>query len=330
MTYDQIAASLGISKTTVSRAISGKGRVSDSTREKVMDFISRDTEEIHVISSRIKKDNNIAVIVPSDSVATNSPFFHEAVFGVSEAATEMGFHTMVSISSRYDSSEIKQLIHEKIISGVVLLRSVKNDKILHSLAREGFPTGMIGTCDYKEIIQVDTDAYSASKEMTSFLISRGYKKFAVVLGDMEYVVNEKRALGFMEALHVAKISTEKQHYIRNFSTLEPIRNTALDLLSNKVECVVCGDDVICTRLMSGLQAEGYHIPKDIAIASLYNSTNLECFSPSVTAVNFSAREMGRLVANNLINKIKGEKYVSLNLLNHELILRKSVGYLERK
>ena len=40
-----------------------------------------------------------------------------------------------------------------------------------------------------------------------------------------------------------------------------------------------------TMVMSRLQAEGYRIPKDVAIASLYNSTNLDCYSPAVTAVS---------------------------------------------
>ena len=49
-----------------------------------------------------------------------------------------------------------------------------------------------------------------------------------------------------------------------------------------------------------MQAEGYRIPKDISIASLHNSVNLECFSPAVTAVNISARQLGNETAKRLI------------------------------
>ena len=51
--------------------------------------------------------------------------------------------------------------------------------------------------------------------------------------------------------------------------------------------MICGDDVICSRMMSRLQAEGYRIPLDIGIASLYNGATLDCFTPAVTAVNIS-------------------------------------------
>ena len=58
--------------------------------------------------------------------------------------------------------------------------------------------------------------------------------------------------------------------------------------------------------MSRLQAEGYRIPKDVAIASLYNSTNLDCYSPAVTAVSVAASQMGGTAVRQLIQRLRGK------------------------
>ncbi len=55
-----------------------------------------------------------------------------------------------------------------------------------------------------------------------------------------------------------------------------------------------------------LQAEGYRIPKDVAIASLYNSTNLDCYSPAVTAVSVAASQMGGTAVRQLIQRLRGK------------------------
>ena len=100
-----------------------------------------------------------------------------------------------------------------------------------------------------------------------------------------------------------------------------------DIMSDKVDCIICGDDVICTRVMSRLQAEGYRIPRDISIASLYNSPNLNCFSPAITAINVSARLIGNMVGKQMIQQIRGQEYDRVINLDYEILLRKSTGYL---
>lgn len=74
----------------------------------------------------------------------------------------------------------------------------------------------------------------------------------------------------------------------------------------KIECIICGDDVSCTKIMSNLQADGYHIPKDIAIASLYNTPNLNCFTLSVTTISVLAKRIGNAICNQMIHYLTGK------------------------
>ena len=65
--------------------------------------------------------------------------------------------------------------------------------------------------------------------------------------------------------------------------------------------------------------------RDISIASLYNSANLNCFSPAVTAISVSARQVGNVVGRQLINSLRGEAYNAKTNLGYEILLRKSTG-----
>lgn len=75
MTIEQVADALGVSKTTVSRALSGKGRISEETRAKVYAYMGRTRSEPTLAQSGEKlRTNNIAMIVPQRFIALDLPF----------------------------------------------------------------------------------------------------------------------------------------------------------------------------------------------------------------------------------------------------------------
>ena len=79
--------------------------------------------------------------------------------------------------------------------------------------------------------------------------------------------------------------------------------------------------LFAVRMMSRLQAEGYRIPLDIGIASLYNGATLDCFTPAVTAVNILARQQGITIGKQMIHCLKGEIYNKKTMLDYEILLR---------
>ena len=98
-----------------------------------------------------------------------------------------------------------------------------------------------------------------------------------------------------------------------------------ELIAQKIQCVICGDDEVCTMIMSRLQADGYRIPMDIAVASLYNSPNLGCYSPAVTSVNVAASQMGSMACKQLIQCLLGKPYETRAMEDYEILFRKSTN-----
>ena len=154
-------------------------------------------------------------------------------------------------------------------------------------------------------------------------------------------MNKRRLQGCMEALDRYGLPHEQQLIFQNFTNMELLDSMINEMIGKKAECIICGDDVICTRLLSRMQAEGYRIPKDISIASLHNSVNLECFSLAVTAVNVSARQLGNEAAKQLIKRLKEAPFENGSrggktgngsgriAMNYEILVRKSTGRIYR-
>lgn len=324
MTLEEAAKELGVSKSTVSRALSGKGRIGAKTRERIRAY-ARENSIWKEAAEKIRT-GNIAVVLPSDIYNSNAPFFHECLMGICEVAEMFHYHALLSAGKTNDISGIRTLVEDGRVDGVILMRSVVNDRVLEYLTQMHVPTGLVGTCDNPEVLQVDADSRKAAEDMVTLLISQGYRRFALLVGDKTYAVNQSRLNGCLDAIGKQGLPKESRVIYANFSNMDLADSIIDDMLNKKIECVVCGDDMICTRIMSRLQAEGYRIPRDIAIVSLYNSANLECFSPAVTAVSFSARKMGSAVCRRLISRLQGdEESAERQLLGYEILLRKSVG-----
>ena len=326
MTLDEMANNLGVSKSTVSRALSGKGRIGKETRERILSFAREQgaLEETDKPAGLVSTCN-IGVVLPADAYANRTPYFQDCLLGICEVSSLMKYNVLVATGIAHDPSSIRDLVENGKVDGIILTRSMEGDKAVQYLTDIHFPVGMTGVCGYDEVIQVDIDNKAASENLTTLLIGRGYKKFALIVEDLAYQVNQSRYDGFCNALLKNGISKQSQCFYTGALEMEFLDTVISDLMIQKVECIICGDDVICSSVMSRLQADGYRIPKDIAIPSLYNSPSLSCFSPAITTVSVSVRQIGNMIGKQMINYLQGNEYDKKTMMDYEILFRKSTN-----
>lgn len=319
MTQKEIAQALGLSKTTVSRAISGKGRIGEETKNRILKYVKeQQTREEGTLPTRM-----LGVALPADSYINTNHYFSECLYGICEAAAYMNYNVLIVKVTEGDISEIINVVEEKKIDAVILTRCMENDKALRYLENAGFPVGLAGQCGNEEVICVDIDNKGATEEMIKMMIAKGFRRFALMLEEINYSVNRNRYNGFLDALMKNGIS-EKKQYIYTGKVYDNILEMIMpDILSNKTDCIVCGDDELCVRVMSWLQGEGYRIPRDIAIVSLYNGPALNLMRPLVTAIDVSAKSVGMELGKQVCHFLQGERYQKNTLLNYEILIRKS-------
>lgn len=326
MTIEEIANKFNVSKSTVSRALSGKGRIGQETTEQIQAYARE-----HGMWPREKPKpkaeftHNIGVVIPADAYTTNIPFFQECLLGICEAASVLNYHVVIATGSVNDISDVQALVEKKRVDCIIIMRNIQCDQTIKYLTDNHFPAGLTGVCEHDEVIQVDVNNFEASESLTSMLINQGYRRFALVVGNVNYQVNLDRCEGFTSALDKHGLLRSDQIIYPNFVDNSFLDSIVSDMIAKRIECIICADDVICIKLLSRLQADGYRIPNDISIASLYNSSNLDCFTPAVTAVNVSAKLVGSMLAKQMINRCLGNQYNPKTLIDYEILFRKSAG-----
>lgn len=83
LTMDDVAKALGVSKTTVSRAVSGKGRIGEQTRQKVLEYIAQHNYKPNVMAKGLanKRTYNIGMVLQADMLSSDLPFFQRRLRG---------------------------------------------------------------------------------------------------------------------------------------------------------------------------------------------------------------------------------------------------------
>jgi DNA-binding LacI/PurR family transcriptional regulator len=325
ITIDDVAKALGISKTTVSRAISGKGRVGNSTRAKVMEFIEKHNYRPNVMARALAQQRtfNIGVVWPCDYNAVDLPFFQRCMIGMSEITSSFGYDIVVSLIAGDDLSSLKRIIENHKVDGVVLTRTMVNDTPARYLKESGVPFVAIGKTDDPDIITVDNDNLGACKELTSILLAKGLRKLALIGGSTNHIITRTRYEGFVDAFESMGLEVDQNLVYLDIENNIKISGIIKTLLKKNIDGVICMDDSIAGEVISRCRDEHIRIPDDLRVASFYNSSLLESTVPSVTSLNFNDRNLGAEAARTLLAIIAGENAQSKMLKNYEVILKES-------
>ena len=206
-TIADIAQELGISKTTVSRSISGKGRISCATREKVLSYIEKNGFKPNIIAKSLANSctYNIGVIMPEKFSISDAAFFVDCLSGVYHAASAREYDILMTECNNINMDNLERLIERRKVDGVVLMRTFVEDQAIPLLKKSGLPFVVIGRTSFENVVQVDQDNERACKELASVLIQKTNAQPALIGGSMGQVVNQMRFKGYEEACQQAQI-----------------------------------------------------------------------------------------------------------------------------
>ena len=328
MTIDDIARELNISKTTVSRAISGKGRISDRTRDRVMTYINEINYRPSAIAQSLatSKTMNIGFIMPDESDIVDMPFFQTCIWGITTMAARMDYDVFISMVNASDISGLVRLVENHKVDGLLLGRTYTNDKAIAYLKDQNIPFVTIGSTSVEGVIQVDNDDRGGCAELTSLLLFKGMKRLALVGGDSTYVVNNNRLHGFLDGFKRAGITPDENLIHMDVTGMFMTEKTVKDLLAERVDCIIGMDDSICSAILTHLVKEQINIPSDIKVASFFNSSMLEHNQPTITSLKFDVAKLGMTACMTLLDLIDGKHVKPVTLMGYEVAMKESTQY----
>lgn len=325
MTIADVAEALDVSKTTVSRAISGKGRIGEDTRQKVLAYIAANDYKPNVIAKGLaqKKTYNIALVIPGDCNLVDMPFFQNSMQGICEEASANDYDVMLVTTTGSSSANLERMIANNKVDGVILSRSLVKDRNVALLKAQSIPFVLMGTSRDANILQVDNDHRAGSSELVSRMIRRGSTRVGLIGGSRNYVVNRARRQGYEDAFQNAGIQTERALIFEDCDRPDRIESAVEKLVQEKVQGIVCMDDVVCSVVLRILSEREIRVPQQIQVASFYDSTLLKNNKPAVTSLLFDDKALGALTCRVLLRYIQGEKVEAKTLLGYQLVIRES-------
>lgn len=325
ITIADVADSLGISKTTVSRAISGKGRISESTRQKVLSFIEEHNYKPNVIAKGLAQSRtyNICVVMPESFSLVDMPFFKDTITGIQEVAELAEYDILLCISQKNNLSNLDRIISNGKVDGVILLRTFTTDPQIELLQEKGIPFVTTGSSDYKGVKQVDFNHEAASFEMTALLLDKGLRRIALLGGDRQIMANQNRYAGFARAFRERGLAVMERLVYTGLHSSGQVHQAVGSALAAGADCLLCMDDAICSMALQKLHDLGIEIPEDVKIASFHSSSMLQYNNVSITTLHFDSKEMGMTACRSLFDLIEGMEIEDRQLLPYELLLRRS-------
>jgi DNA-binding LacI/PurR family transcriptional regulator len=323
MTMNDIASELGLSKTTVSRAISGKGRIGKETRDRILGCIREKGYEPNQVARAlaVSRTYNIGVAIPDEKSGGDAQFFSDCLVGVTKAAVSRDYDTFLVVVSDDDMAGLERIVRNRKADGIIVTRMSTQDGIIPYLQKSELPFILIGTDENSDILQIDTNQKEGCRELTMHLISSGCRKIALMAGCKSRPVDFMRYNGYKDAFVEAGIEFDES--LVWWNAADSCSESVKQALDAGADGIACTDDMICSAVLECLSAENVRIPEDVQVVSFYDSEEIASCQVPVTALHIDSFDLCMRAGNLLIDEIEGCRPERKNTAEYSVIYRNS-------
>ena len=327
LTIDDIARDLGVSKTTISRAISGKGRISDATRDRVMDYIKTHNYRPNAAAKGLAESRtyNLALVLPKSFIQLDLPYIRQAMNAICEEAFNWDYNILVCLSTDLYPESLLRTLDNRKVDGVILSRTVENDALVDMLVARDIPFATIGSLppssSGKATVEADHDQVGGCWAFSKAVLQGSREKIALLGNDIRYIVNQSRLAGFDRAVEDVRFPQDRICRRMGIGNLKVCSETVDELLQQGVRRFVAMDDDICAYILMSLEKNGWVAPSDVEVYSLADDAKLEGFRYRVSALRFDAAELGQIACRELLRCLRNETYDPKPILGYRIIRR---------
>jgi LacI family transcriptional regulator len=330
-TIKDIAKELGISPSTVSRALKDHFEISEDTKKAV----KRVAKEMNyqpnslALSLRYSKSNTIGVIIPE----IVHFFFSTVISGIEDIAQSKGYNVIITQSNESQEREMVniQTLFNNRVDGVLV--SISKDSSDHShfeaLVQKGLPIVFFDrVSDTVESSKVTVDDFMGGYQATEHLLKQGYKKIAHLAGPSSLAITQERLKGYKKAHEDVGASWNDDLILFDQASTEmEAYNATFELLKTKnPDAVFASNDLAAMGAIKAAQKYGKNVPIDFGVVGFSNWQFTALTNPSITTVEQQGFEMGQHAAELLIKQIEStdevDTYESIKL-ETKLIIRES-------
>lgn len=330
VTMKEIAKKLGVSVSTISRALKDSPELHPETKRKIVEMAKEMNYQPNLLaqSLRISRTKTLGVIVPE----ITSHFFASCISGIQDQANIRGYNVMICQSNELldlEIANIKTLVSSQVDALLISLsRETNHFEHLFELYNREIPFVLFDRVQEDiPVSRVTFNDVGGAYQVTKHLLEMGCKRVMYISGPEDLYISKKRKEGYLKALAEFQIEEDPELIMVTDLTTEGNLEVAEKVfqMKNRPDGVFCMIDPLAVDVMMHWKSKGIKIPKEIALAGFTNNPTSAVVEPPLTTVSQPGYEMGKLAVSHLLDQLDGilsDDPISI-VLETTLIPRKS-------
>ena len=308
-TIGDVAKAAGVSRSTVSYALSGKRTISDETRERIEEAIRElgftPNAGARALATSQTKVIGLFVQFFQDEF---SPAMLQYVLPISDAAREAGYDILM-VTEDDGPRALKRITDSDMVDGVVLLNVAHDDPRIAPLRAARQPGALVGLPRDTDGLDVfDLDFGESARMLVDHLHELGHREI-VLVSPHEHVISRggayvwrfkdaalERAARYGLRIYPYYGETQQPEMVRAWNRILDERPTAT--------AVIVHNDAMIASLPSVLTARGVEVPRDLSVVGIFSEDFGRLFSLPYTAIETSPDKLGRAAVQALVHRMQ--------------------------
>ena len=335
ITIRDVAKYAGVSVASVSYALNGKDKLSQETKQRILDAIDELDYKPSLTARCLSNGDSklIGVTLPITEKGDipggllNNPFFSEFISGVEYVIRKEGYDIL--FSGVETDKQYKDWIQRRRLVGIIML-GIYPPSILKEIRDLDIPIALTDayedyTKDFNRVVVEDKlGGYLATK----YLIDMGHTEIAFVTGGLKKSpLNYQRYLGYVQALEEAGLEGKKEYIFEEYVSYDGGYKAGNELIKRqtKATAIFVIGDIMAIGLMKALRENNKDIPEDYSVIGFDDIKFANYVTPSLTTMRQDIVKKGMLCAKMVLEALeKKSNDRKTVVLKPELIIRDSV------
>ncbi len=330
-TMQEVANKAGVSKATVSRVLSGKGYVSEATKEQVFKAIAETGYRPNLLARNLATNKSECIGFVVTNTLYQGSYFNEIL---SQAAQKLESHgrQLMLVDGKHSAAEeqeaIQFLLDLRCDAIIIYPRFLTVDAMDLIIDKYKQPIMVVNRKLRKNHSHcIFCDHQGSSYHATQYLIERGHQNIAFITGSLDSPTAIERLSGYKAALAASSLPVQDELIVQGKWTPTSGALAVELLLDSNVpfSAIIASNDDMAIGAIKKLDEVGMKVPENISIIGFDNIPIAPFLRPPLSSIKDPVSGMINEVINRLISMLDGGYLSKENIFQSELIIRDSVS-----
>jgi len=323
-----LAAELGVSIATVSRALRSSPEIGKDMQQRVKDLAKRLNYRPNPFAQSLRKEapKIIGVVVPN--LVTH--YYAAVLDGIEDEARRAGY-SVISANSHERSEDEVQAVDNFLslhVEGIIacLAQTTTDYRHFEEISEMGIPLVFFGrTCLTDRFSSVTANGDEAAQMATQHLIDTGSRRIAFIGGPNHLDMVRRRKHGYLEALRENRLEIDRDLVVCDKIDYSVALQAVERLLEqeNRPDAILAFNDIITFAAFTAIKNRGLRIPEDVALIGFTDDVHAAYVTPRMSAIEDQSRLMGITACQLLLKNIGGDPKVYREIVPQQLVIRET-------